>query len=84
MLVLPASVTTLVRTVLWSSPNCEKAPSGWLQSCINTSAGAVVEFHLLVVPMRWNWAVLFNRCWNISQMSWRNDFETPSANPTLG
>ena len=34
-----------------------------LQSFVNTSAGEVVEFHLLVVPMGWNWAV-----WIVQQM----------------
>ena len=31
----------------------------WLQSCVNTSTCDVVEFHFLVVPMAWNWAVWF-------------------------
>ena len=40
-------------------PIARKYLPRWLQSCIDTSADDVVEFHLLVVPMRWNWAVWF-------------------------
>ena len=54
-------------------------------SRLDTSVGDVVVFHLLVVPMGWNWAVCF-----VQQMleqlfagcSWRNDVETPVTNPS--
>ena len=40
-------------------PIARKHLPRWLQSHLGPSSGDVVEFHLWVVPMGWNWAVWF-------------------------
>ena len=57
---LPASATTLFGNSFFGLPPiARKYLPRWLQSRLDTSVGDIVEFHPLVVPMGWNWAVWF-------------------------
>ena len=59
VLFLPASVTTMVGSVLWSRVNCEKVFSALVTELCEHFSWRGVEFHLVVIPMGWTWAVWF-------------------------
>ena len=69
------------------SPIARRHLPRWLQGRVDSPPSDVVEFHSVVVPMDWNWAV-----WFVQQMlehllprrGWSSDIEAFFINPTLG